>query len=51
MNGLFVDKKGMEMWQIVLMIISILVLLFLMMFYGQLNERIGELFDKLFAWL
>ena len=51
MKLVFADKKGMEMWQILLLVLSILILLFMLIFYGQLDAKIGDTFDKLFRWL
>jgi len=41
------NKKGMEMWQLVLMILAILLLLFMIVWYGALNNDLGDLFGKL----
>ena len=43
----FLEKKGMEMWQLVLMILAILLLLFMIVWYGALNNDLGDLFGKL----
>ncbi|MBT4445842.1 hypothetical protein HOA92_04325 [archaeon] len=48
---LFSGRKGAEMWQLVLIIISIIILIFLMIFYGQVDDKIGGVFEKFFGWL
>ncbi|MBU0459517.1 MAG: hypothetical protein KJ597_03775 [Nanoarchaeota archaeon] len=40
-------KKGMEMWQIVLLVLAILLLLFLIGWYGGLDQKAGGFLDKL----
>jgi len=40
-------KKGMEMWQLVLMILAILLLLFVVAWYSGLNMGIESMFNKL----
>jgi hypothetical protein len=41
------DKKGMEMWQLVLMILALLLLVSLLIWYGGLGGMIEDLFNKL----
>jgi len=40
-------KRGMEMWQLVLIILVLILLLFVIGWYGGLNEGLGSLLDKL----
>ena len=40
-------KKGMEMWQLILIILAVIFLLFMIAWYGGLNESIKELLGKL----
>lgn len=40
-------KKAMEMWQIVLLILAIIFLLFMLIWFGGLRGTIVELFTKL----
>ncbi len=39
-------KKGMEMWQLVLLILAIILFLFLLIWYGALGSEINILLDK-----
>jgi len=39
-------KKGMEMWQLVLIILALLLLLAVLAWYGSLNKELGALLDK-----
>ena len=39
-------KKGMESWQLVLIILAALMLLFFIVWYGVLGGNIEELIDK-----
>lgn len=39
-------KKGMEFWQLVLIIIAALTLLFFIAWYGVLGGNLGSLIDK-----
>ena len=39
----FFSKKGMEMWQIVLLVLMMIFILFLIFFAGDLNTKIGNL--------
>jgi hypothetical protein len=43
----FRNKKGMEMWQIVFLILAVLLLIFLIIWYGVLGTQLGDLFEKL----
>ena len=43
----YLGKKGMEMWQLVLMILAILLLVFLIVWSIGLNHSLGDLFSKL----
>ena len=43
---LFSNKKGMEMWQLVIMIIAVLFFLFVLVWYGLLNNELSTLFSK-----
>lgn len=40
-------KKGMEMWQLVLIIIALLLLFAVLAWYGGLNKELGALLDRL----
>ncbi|MBI2102861.1 hypothetical protein HYT55_03410 [Candidatus Woesearchaeota archaeon] len=40
-------KKGMEMWQLVLMILALILLVFVIAWYGGLNKEISGLLGKL----
>ena len=41
------NKKAMEMWQLVMLILAVLLFLFLVVWFGFLNKDIGILLDKL----
>jgi hypothetical protein len=41
------NKKGMEMWKLVSIILVLVLLLFVIMWFGGLNEGLGGLFDRL----
>jgi len=45
--NLFKNKKGMEMWQLVLLVLSLILLLFVIAWYGGLRNELSGLFDKL----
>ena len=40
-------KNGMEMWQLILIILAVILLLFMMVWYGSLRNDLGGLFDKM----
>ena len=40
-------KKGMEMWQLVMIILALLLLFFIIAWYAGLNTEVGKLLDKL----
>ncbi|MEK6951150.1 MAG: hypothetical protein AABX13_05500 [Nanoarchaeota archaeon] len=40
-------KKGMEMWQLVFLILAIILLLFFLAWYGLLGKDLASLLDKL----
>lgn len=40
------NRKGMEMWQLLVMLIGILLLITLLAWSGVLGDSIGELLDK-----
>lgn len=40
------NRKGMEMWQLVMIILAVLFLLFIIAWYGGLNEQLKALLDK-----
>ncbi|MBI2668533.1 hypothetical protein HYX14_01695 [Candidatus Woesearchaeota archaeon] len=42
----FHDKKGMEMWQLMMIILGVLLLLFLLSWYFLLNQDLGGLFAR-----
>lgn len=41
------DKRGMEMWQLIFLILSVALLLFLTAWYFILNEDLGSLLGKI----
>jgi len=41
------NKKAMEMWQLVLLILALILLLTVIVWYGVLGGEMGELLDKL----
>lgn len=46
-SGMFISgKKGMEMWQLVLLILALVLLVFLIAWYGGLNKELGSLLEK-----
>ena len=47
----FSEKKGMEMWQLVLMILALLLLFFMLIWVGVLGKDLSGLFEKLGDWL
>jgi len=47
--NIFPGKKGMEMWQLVLIILALLLLFLVIGWYGGLGETLGGLFDKMGA--
>lgn len=40
------NKKGMEMWQLVFLILAIILLLFFLTWYGFLGKDLANLLDK-----
>jgi hypothetical protein len=40
-------KKGMEMWQLILIILAVLLLLSFLVWYGVLGKQLEELFQKI----
>ncbi len=44
---LFRGKKGMEMWEIVLIIIALILLIFMIVWYGSQGSMLDSLFGKL----
>ena len=40
-------KKGMEVWQLVFLILAIILLVLVVMWYGGLNKQLPDLFEKL----
>ncbi len=43
------NKRGMEMWQLVLIILALLLLFFVLGWYAGLGETLTGLFDKMGA--
>lgn len=41
------DKKGMEMWQLLLILLSVILLLFFIVWYSSLGSDIGDLLGTL----
>ncbi len=41
------NKKGMEMWQVVLMVLMLLLIFFGFIFYSSLADKAGGLFDTI----
>ena len=39
-------KKGMEMWQLILILLAILLLIFVLGWYSGLNTQLGGLLDR-----
>jgi autotransporter translocation and assembly factor TamB len=44
---LFPDKKGMEMWKLVSIILVIILLLFVLAWYGGLRGELSSLLERL----
>jgi hypothetical protein len=42
-----IGKKGATMWQLAMMILAVLFLIFLLVWYGGLGEQLGNLVDKI----
>lgn len=40
-------RKGMEVWQLVLLILAIILLVLVIAWYGGLNKQLPDLFEKL----
>jgi len=40
-------KKGMEMWQLVIIVLAIIFFLVMFIWYGVLGENLGDLFSKM----
>ncbi len=43
----FKNKKGMEIWQLVMIILAVLLLVFVVMWYGGLNTKMADLIQKI----
>ncbi len=43
-------KKGYEMWELVLMILAVMLLLFVLVWFGLLNNDLGDLLGKVGDW-
>lgn len=43
----FMNKKGMEMWQLILIILAVLLLFFVIFWYSGLNTKIAGFFARL----
>ncbi|HIG93214.1 TPA: hypothetical protein HA242_03790 [Candidatus Woesearchaeota archaeon] len=41
------NKKGMEMWQLIFILLAVLLFLFMLIWFGILNKDLAGLFDKL----
>lgn len=44
---LFNDTKGMEMWQLLLILLSVILLLFFIIWYSTLGGDLGDLLGKI----
>jgi len=40
-------KKGMETWQLLLLILGILLLIFMLFFYKQIATSLGDMFESI----
>jgi len=45
------NKKGMETWMLVMIILAILLLIFVLFWYGGLNSKMNVLLEKISGWL
>ncbi|MBI2151527.1 hypothetical protein HYU21_02250 [Candidatus Woesearchaeota archaeon] len=50
-NRLFHNKKGMEMWELVIMILAIILLIFVIAWYVGLDKSGQSLLERLGQWL
>lgn len=41
------NKRGMEMWQLILLILAVVLLLFMLIWYGALGKELEDLFQKI----
>jgi len=41
------NKKGMEMWQLIMIILVLILLLAVLIWYGSLGESLKRLFEKM----
>ncbi len=46
-----VGKKGMEIWQLILLILVLVLLIFVLIWFGALNKNLGGLLGNLDALL
>lgn len=42
------NKKGMEFWQLVLIVLAVLIMLFFIVFYNQLGDKLREIIGGFF---
>lgn len=47
MSCSFLDERGMEMWQLLLILSAVIVLLFFIAWYGALGKDLSSLLGKL----
>ncbi|MBU1112141.1 MAG: hypothetical protein ABIG93_01770 [archaeon] len=47
---MYLNKRGMEMWQIVMIILALLLLFFIILFYSGLKDSIVELLGGIGNW-
>ncbi|MBI2666421.1 hypothetical protein HYX13_02300 [Candidatus Woesearchaeota archaeon] len=45
------NKKGYEMWELIVIILALALLVFVVVWFAVLNENLGELFGKLGEWV
>ncbi|MBS3123609.1 hypothetical protein J4437_03150 [Candidatus Woesearchaeota archaeon] len=50
-NKLFLNKKGMEMWELVIMVLAIILLIFVIAWYVSLDKSGQSLLERLGQWL
>jgi len=48
---IFRGKRAMEMWQLVMIILALLLLLFMAAWYSGLNDQLGGLFEKMGSFM
>jgi len=46
MSNVFYDKRGMEMWMLVMIILSLVLLFFIIAWYTGLGDQLGKMVNK-----